>query len=153
MPLTPKLLLPTPMLPLPTYALSSQVAKNHLLPSLHAQQPAGWTRSRGLGQGSVPATSCGLIPMPTAWRCDSPSVTDHRTYCHHSSLVCVDLLLRRGELSTCQIVTASFLLGRSVPSGPDSHALILSVFGLSSVWDTAGPGKLGESPRALISRW
>ena len=25
--------------------------------------------------------------------------------------------------------------------------------GLSSVWDTAGPGKLGESPGALISRW
>lgn len=59
------------------------------------------------------------------------SITDHWTYCSHSSLVCTDFLLQRGELSTCQILTVSFLPGCSVPLGSDSHAFILPVYRLS----------------------
>ena len=93
------------------------------LPKKPSLPSAGWTPSYGLCQGSVPATSCWLFSVPTVWWCDSPSITDHWTYCCHSSLVCTDFLLQRGELSTCQILTVSFLPGCSVPLGSDSMLL------------------------------
>lgn len=127
MPLNPKLILLPSTWPLPTYALSSQTAKEPSRPFSPCSTRAGWASSHGLCQGSVPATSCWLFSMPTAGQCDSPSVTDGRTYCHHSALVCADFLLQMRELSACQMLTASLLPGRSVPLGIDSHALIFLV--------------------------
>lgn len=139
-----QLLLPTSMLLLPTYAVSSKAAKkNHLCPLQVGPLPMAF--AKGL-----------YLPLPVG--SSLCQVFDDATL-HYWSLDLLQPLftcLHRLPPAKRRAIHLPNTDSQLPPWMFCSIRLRFPCFyssGLSSVWDTAGPGKLGKYPWACISRW